>query len=211
MPLRSLGAISLAVCRIVVYGAGAVGFLGFLILGVVHAAAPGASRLELPLNSVGDVVISSDAVVFCALVPYGRVQAYDGNTGAFLYGWQPRVNGGSFRIWLDDAEQIRVAGARSHAVEIYSQQGELVGSESTDAFEPGSSRCSPESNGRTACIERRLSLFPRVVVRRDAEVAAKAEQSLGIWSLGAPFPAIVFVAGALLLRFAGGWIRSNQG
>ena len=68
-------------------------------------------RLPLPLEDVQDVIADSRGRVFIGLGTWSRVQVYDCN-GQYLFRFGVDVNGGAFRLKLDDKQQIIVAAAR---------------------------------------------------------------------------------------------------
>lgn len=121
------------------------------------------------------------------------MQVYDATTGRFLFGWQPRVDGGTFLLDLDEAENIEVIAARPTKILTYSQEGVFGGSRPlVGSFWNHKPSLCDMSAGIRVCFSRQFGFLPQLVVNRGRERAVVSQGPL-TWSLGAPLPALAFI------------------
>ncbi|MFZ2146514.1 MAG: hypothetical protein WAV28_04770 [Sedimentisphaerales bacterium] len=105
-----------------------IGFIGFLT-GPITAGFGFRFRnldsFELPLGDLRGIAVDSQGNIYCGLQFYSRIQVYNAE-GKFLYGKFINSAGGTFRIRINEKDQLEVATARNDKLYIFAKDGTLV-------------------------------------------------------------------------------------
>ncbi len=92
------------------------------------------SSTELPLAHLQGIVADQQGNVYIGIQFYERIQLYD-TTGNFQKGWFVNTAGGSFRLKMNELNQLEVATARTNLHYIFDQDGNIVAlNENSDAY-----------------------------------------------------------------------------
>jgi len=115
--IRIIGVLFLAV--------GSVGFMsGFLSHFLPDSLQEVLDCFELPLGDLSGIAVDSEGDIYCGLQYFSRVQVYDAE-GEFLYSVHIGT-AGSFRIRINEDDQLEVATARNDKLYLFDKDGNLV-------------------------------------------------------------------------------------
>ncbi|MHC4242355.1 MAG: hypothetical protein ACYSU4_08130 [Planctomycetota bacterium] len=181
---------------------GFIGFVsGFIPYGFVVAldnALDNLDSFELPLGALEGISVDSEGNIYCGLQFYSRIQVYDAD-GNFIYGKFIDSAGGSFRIRINQNDQLEVATARNDKFYIFARDGSLV-KELSDVghyFQVfGESNENGFHNKKLKVIYfRRYDLFGPYIVKKDSSGEEKViiKTPFHKWLFKGPLPAWLFI------------------
>jgi len=132
---------------------GAIGFFGQMLLAIDVIKIP--PSVELPAGYVKGVIATQEGLNVVPLEPSGRLQVYD-RDWHFLRGWHIDAGGGSFKVLSTRPGTIEVFTGRRHHHFTYSENGELLASETPF----GESLSSIENGAIETTVPTKLLLWP---------------------------------------------------
>ncbi len=160
--------------------------------------------MPLPLEDVQDVVVNSRGRVFIGIGAWSSIQVYDQN-GRYLFRFSVEVNGGMFRLTLNDNDCVIIAAARSgnHLV-VYSSDGTRVSvrPDIDDTFNQLYHRHSAgfiDENGRVYRVRSRM-LWPRVErIEKNGDVSLVIKNPWYVFPVAGVLHTIISLAALSIL------------
>jgi len=160
---------------------------------------------EMPLGQLEGIAVDSDGNIYCASQFYNRVQKYSPE-GRFLFGLTINTSGGSYRIRINNDDELEIATARNDSFYRFSSDGKLLETKkNVDHFygefgSLGQKKCRGPNNSKYEI--KWGTLFPQVI-----EVASSGEQRTVVstplhkWFVMGPQPAWLFIMASMGLLF----------
>ena len=157
------------------------------------------SNYELPLGDVKSIAVDSQGRIYCAVEMYSRVQQYDSD-GRFLRSWLVPANRGTFRLRVNDTDELEVYVSRGSTLFTFDAEGRLVRSSGVepDIFHEFAERTAMLPGGEELKVSR--CRLVRCIVERDVQgnnhplIVSRPE-----WLVAEPIPAWLLFAGGLTL------------
>jgi len=162
---------------------------------------------ELPLGCLEGIAVDSEGNIYCGLQFYNRVQVYDAE-GKFIYGKFIDSAGGTFRIRINENNQLEVATARNDKLYLFEKDGTLINELSNvghyfyDFGETGKTRYHDKRHKTTYLIK--WSPVGSYVAKKDllGEEKIIIRTPFHKWLFMGPLPAWLFAAvGVVMFMF----------
>jgi hypothetical protein len=192
------------VIRTVAVLLGTIGFIGFMAGAFVGNVVEIPDEFELPLGALEGIAVDSEGNIYCGVQYYHRVQVYN-SEGHYIRGTFVDSAGGSFRIRINQNDELEVATVRNDKLYRFGKDGTLVTELSDvdhyfDEFgETGETQYYDERQNVTYQIK--WSPFGAYVIKRSASGEPKVivKTPFHKWLFQGPYPAWFFgIVGAIV-------------